>query len=128
VYTIYATEPEDVAEGVQFANKHKLRLVIKNTGHDLLGRCVFSSNVVEEQLFLILKRSRSQGYGSLQIWVKYVQEGIEYHEEYESPSGCAYTNWTGSAFTVRGGYVWGDLYAEAFERELIVIGGQDPVS
>ncbi|KAF7593742.1 hypothetical protein BBP40_010918 [Aspergillus hancockii] len=104
VYTINATEPEDVAEGVKFAKKHNLRLVIKNTGHDLLAR--------------------SQGYGSLQIWVKYIKEGIEYHEEYHSE--CAYTNWTGSAFTVQGGYVWGDIYAEAFERDLVVVGGQDP--
>ncbi|KAF7627654.1 isoamyl alcohol oxidase [Aspergillus flavus] len=106
VYTINATEPEDVVEGIQFAKTHNLRLVIKNTGHDLLAR--------------------SQGYGSLQIWLKYIQEGIEFHEEYQSPSQCKHTNWTGNAFTVRGGYLWGDLYSAAFERNLIVVGGQDP--
>ncbi|KAE8382724.1 hypothetical protein BDV26DRAFT_277874 [Aspergillus bertholletiae] len=108
VYTINATEPEDVAEGIQFAKTHNLRLVIKNTGHDLLAR--------------------SQGYGSLQIWLKYIQEGIEYHEEYQSPTDCEHTNWAGSAFTVRGGYLWADLYAAAFERDLIVVGGQDPLT
>ncbi|GMF78879.1 unnamed protein product [Aspergillus oryzae] len=40
VYTINATEPEDVVEGIQFAKSHNLRLVIKNTGHDLLARSV----------------------------------------------------------------------------------------
>ncbi|GAB1203790.1 hypothetical protein APSETT445_002430 [Aspergillus pseudonomiae] len=100
VYTINATEPEDVAEGIQFAKTHNLRLVIRNTGHDLLG--------------------------SLQIWLKYIQQGLEYHEEYQPPSQCQHTSWTGSAFTVRGGYLWGDLYAAAFERDLIVVGGQDP--
>ncbi|KAB8227121.1 uncharacterized protein BDW43DRAFT_324208 [Aspergillus alliaceus] len=106
VYTINATEPEDVAEGIHFAKEHNLRVVIKNTGHDLLAR--------------------SQGYGSLQIWVKYIHDGIEYHEAYQAAGQCESTNWAGSAFTVRGGYLWGDLYAEAFERNLVVVGGQDP--
>ncbi|KAE8356197.1 hypothetical protein BDV28DRAFT_165382 [Aspergillus coremiiformis] len=105
VYTINATEPEDVVEGIQFAKQHNLRLVIKNTGHDLLAR--------------------SQGYGSLQIWLKYFQDDIEYHEAYQSLQ-CERINWAGSAFTVRGGALWGDLYAEAFKRNLIVVGGQDP--
>ncbi|KAE8150012.1 hypothetical protein BDV25DRAFT_172486 [Aspergillus avenaceus] len=103
VYTINATQSEDVTQGILFAKKHNLRLVVKNTGHDLLAR--------------------SQGYGSLQIWVKYIQDGIDFHEEYEPK--CPLTNWKGSAFSVRGGYIWGDLYAEAFDRKLIVVGAQD---
>lgn len=38
VYTVNATEPEDVAAGLAFAEKYNLRLVIRNTGHDLLGK------------------------------------------------------------------------------------------
>src|SRR6186713_2132839 len=37
VYTINATTPKDVAKGIVFAEKHNLRLVVRNTGHDLLG-------------------------------------------------------------------------------------------
>jgi len=37
-YTVNATEYEDVAKGILFARKHNIRLVIRNTGHDLLGR------------------------------------------------------------------------------------------
>lgn len=37
-YTVNATAPEDVAAGILFAKKHNIRLVIKDTGHDILGR------------------------------------------------------------------------------------------
>lgn len=38
VYTINATEPEQLATGIGFAKENNLRLVIRNTGHDILGR------------------------------------------------------------------------------------------
>lgn len=37
-YTVNATAPEDVAKGILFAKKHGIRLVVRNTGHDILGR------------------------------------------------------------------------------------------
>lgn len=37
-YTINATEPEDIAVAIFFARKYNIRLVIKDTGHDILGR------------------------------------------------------------------------------------------
>lgn len=37
-YTVNATTPEDVAKGICFAKKHGIRLVVRNTGHDILGR------------------------------------------------------------------------------------------
>jgi hypothetical protein len=37
-YTVNATELGDVAAGILFAKKHNIRLVIKDTGHDILGR------------------------------------------------------------------------------------------
>jgi hypothetical protein len=40
VYTINATNYDHVSIGVRFAQIHGLRLVIRNTGHDLLGRWV----------------------------------------------------------------------------------------
>lgn len=41
---------------------------------------------------------------------------------------CKHTNWTGAAFTIAGGYVWSDVYQEAFKRNLTIVGGGDPVS
>lgn len=37
-YTVNATEPRDVAKGILFAKKHNIRLVVRNTGHDIIGR------------------------------------------------------------------------------------------
>ena len=41
-YTVNATQPSDVVKAIQFAKKRRIRLVIKNTGHDLLLRSVHS--------------------------------------------------------------------------------------
>jgi len=38
VFTVDAHDASDVAAGVKFAKAHNLRLVVRNTGHDLLGR------------------------------------------------------------------------------------------
>lgn len=35
LYSIAATQPEDVAAGIKFAKDNDVRLVIKNTGHDI---------------------------------------------------------------------------------------------
>ncbi|RDW76897.1 isoamyl alcohol oxidase [Aspergillus mulundensis] len=106
VYSINATEPEELVAGIAFARENDVRLVIRNTGHDLLGK--------------------SAGYGSLQIWVRYLRKGIEYQGSFKPSRSCPLSDWTGSAFTVAGGYVWDELYQEAFARNLIVVGGGDP--
>jgi hypothetical protein len=38
VYTINATKANDVSSGIKFAKENNLRLVIKNTGHDIVQR------------------------------------------------------------------------------------------
>lgn len=38
VYVVNATEPEHVQAAVNFAGKNNVRLVVKGTGHDYLGR------------------------------------------------------------------------------------------
>lgn len=40
VYVINATKPEHVKKGVDFARKYNVRLIVKGTGHDYLGRFV----------------------------------------------------------------------------------------
>ncbi|KAE8379181.1 hypothetical protein BDV26DRAFT_259921 [Aspergillus bertholletiae] len=106
VYTINATEPEELAAGLAFAKRNNIRLVVRNTGHDILGK--------------------SEGYGALQVWIKYIQKGITYHESYMPSDQCKSTNWNGAAFTIAGGYVWADAYEEAFKRDLTIVGGGDP--
>ncbi|RAL65038.1 hypothetical protein DID88_001146 [Monilinia fructigena] len=105
-YVVNATKPEDVAMGVDFARKNNIRLVIRNTGHDLLGR--------------------STGYGSLEVWIRYLRQGIDFQKTYLPSNGCKASSWKGSAFRIAGGYVWEDVYAEATKRNVIVVGGGDP--
>jgi hypothetical protein len=38
VYAVNATTPEDVVAGINFARAHNIRLVVRNTGHDISGR------------------------------------------------------------------------------------------
>ncbi|KAI3076275.1 CAZyme family AA7 [Penicillium roqueforti] len=106
VYTINATEPEEVVAGIKFAQENHVRLVIRNTGHDMLGK--------------------SEGYGGLQIWIKYIRKGISFQQRYTPSNGCRRSNWAGSAIIIGGGYVWRDVYKVAFQRNLTVVGGGDP--
>lgn len=108
MYTVNATDVPHISAGLAFVQKYNLRLVFRNTGHDLL--------------------EQSTGFGSLQIWIRYLRAGITYHEQYVASNGCPRIDWTGSAFTVGGGYIWSDVYPEAWRRDLIVVGGGSPVS
>lgn len=72
--------------------------------------------------------TRSQGYGSLSIWIKSIQDGLHYHDRYVPGNGSCPSNWTGSAITVGGGYVWQDVYDFAATHGVIAVGGADPVS
>ncbi|OOG00530.1 hypothetical protein ASPCADRAFT_39217 [Aspergillus carbonarius ITEM 5010] len=106
VYTVMATTAADVAAGIKFASDHNVRLVIKNTGHDI--------------------SQRSQGYGSLSIWIKSIKDGLHFHETFLPSNGSCPSNWTGNAITVGGGYVWQDVYDFAGEHGVIAVGGADP--
>jgi hypothetical protein len=48
VYVVNATCAEDVKKGVDFARENNVRLIVKGTGHDYLGRHVYSSNYVAQ--------------------------------------------------------------------------------
>ncbi|KAL8950369.1 MAG: hypothetical protein Q9222_003586 [Ikaeria aurantiellina] len=106
VYTINATKASEVATGIKFARRHNIRLVIRDTGHDILRR--------------------STGYGSLQIWIKYLQKGIQFQETFASPGKCSKSSWKGSAFVIGGGYIWSDILGEAAQRGVVVVGGGTP--
>ncbi|KAL2832787.1 hypothetical protein BJY01DRAFT_260036 [Aspergillus pseudoustus] len=105
-YTIRATGADDVAAGIRFARENNVRLVIKNTGHDI--------------------SQRSQGYGSLSIWTKHVKDGLHFHKQFNYSEGSCPSNWTGSAITIAGGYIWQDAYDFATKHGHVVVGGGDP--
>ncbi|KAK8081386.1 hypothetical protein PG996_000167 [Apiospora saccharicola] len=69
VYSINVTEAPHVVAGVRFAQAKNVRLVIKNTGHDLLGK--------------------STGQGSLSIWTHHLRS-IDHITSYHG-DGSPYT-------------------------------------
>ncbi|KAL8674027.1 MAG: hypothetical protein Q9168_001559 [Polycauliona sp. 1 TL-2023] len=106
VYTINATQASDMSKGIKFASRYNLRLVVRDTGHDLLRR--------------------STGYGSLQIWIKYLRTGIDFQQTFAPSQQCSRSTWKGSAFQIGGGYTWSDVLDEAARRDVVVVGGGTP--
>ncbi|KAI7182868.1 hypothetical protein KC316_g8177 [Hortaea werneckii] len=103
-YAVNATCTEDVTAAVSFAARQNVRLVIKDTGHDILGR--------------------STGYGSLEVWLRHLRTGVEFEPAYQSQ--CSATDWYGSAVYVGGGYTFEDVYKVAEDHNVIVVGGGTP--
>ena len=89
---------------VRFARERNVRLVVKNTGHDLLGR--------------------STGYGSLEVWISHLRTGLSFEPNYQAL--CSAMKWNGSAITVGGGYIWDDVYPLAQANNVVVVGGGTP--
>jgi hypothetical protein len=103
-YAVNVTSVSYIATAIAFAEKYNLRIVIKDTGHDILGR--------------------SDGYGSLEIWIRHLRTGVTFEKSFSST--CAKSNWTGSSATIGGGYTWGDIYPLAKANNVIVVGGGTP--
>lgn len=102
VYVILAKERDHIKAGVDFAREHDLRLVIRNTGHDFIGRSV--------------------GWGSLVINTHSFQE-VEFLEEFGGPGG-----YEGPAVRIGAGVQGRELAGAAAERGLAVVTGECPVS
>ncbi|KAI0111124.1 FAD-binding domain-containing protein [Nemania sp. FL0031] len=104
IYAVNATTRSAIKATLAFAQKHNIRLTVTGTGHDLLGR--------------------SDGYGSLEVWLRHFRNGIDFQETYTSATGCTNTNWTGSAIRINGNYQWRDVsqVAEANNR-IVTTGG-----
>ncbi|KAI1824157.1 6-hydroxy-D-nicotine oxidase [Xylaria intraflava] len=106
-YAVNVSGPEDIAATIRFADEHSIRLVIRNTGHDYMGR--------------------STGAGGLAIWTHYLKDielkdwsdaeytgkavkigaGVEGHEILEAAAAAGLVAVTGECPTVgvAGGYV-----------------------
>ncbi|VTU18302.1 FAD-binding protein [Variovorax sp. PBL-E5] len=85
-YAVAATSSADVAAAVDFARRHRLRLVVKGGGHSYQG----TSNAPD----------------SLLVWTRAMNR-IELHEGFVA-SGCA--DAPQPAVTVGAGAVWGPVY------------------
>ncbi|KXH26413.1 hypothetical protein CSAL01_04394 [Colletotrichum salicis] len=103
VYAVNVTETDDIVTALKFAEEKNPRVVIKSTGHDVLGR--------------------SDGFGGLEIWLRYFRNGITPQTSFQSSTGCAASGWTGSAMKLGGAYMWGESYAAAKKNNVVVVGG-----
>ncbi|KAI0194581.1 hypothetical protein F4808DRAFT_453069 [Astrocystis sublimbata] len=102
VYSINVTDKIDISAGVIFAKTHNIRLTIKNTGHDLLGK--------------------STGRGALSLWTHNL-DTMEFFDTYSGDS-----NYNGSAVRIGAGVLASDLItAAARHRVRVVTGSFDTV-
>jgi hypothetical protein len=103
LYVIQATTKEHIKAGVNFARERNLRLIIRNTGHDFMGR--------------------STGYESLIINTHSFRD-VKFLKQYSGPG-----NWTGSAAIVGAGVQGRELYRQAFAQDpkVVIVGGECPV-
>jgi FAD/FMN-containing dehydrogenase len=93
VYAVAAQSANDVAAAVKFARKYHLKVVVKGTGHDYLGR--------------------SNGADSLLIWTHNMRQ-IQINDRF-IPSGC-HDKQGIPAITVSAGTRWLEAYGEVTTR------------
>lgn len=115
LYSAQVHSASDVQRAVRFANSHNLRLVVKNTGHDFLGRSTapFSlqiatramKNITIENDFLPMGAPREKREGP----AAHIAAGVELPELYAAVARYNRTVMAGSAHTVgaAGGYIQG---------------------
>ncbi|KAF9983651.1 hypothetical protein BGZ65_001581 [Modicella reniformis] len=94
---------EDVQHAVRFAAKNNIRLVVKNTGHDYLGRSI--------------------GASSLNLWV-YFMKNIDFNDNF-IPDGATDGTTGQTAIILGSGVLWKDAYKAAHEHNVIVVGGAE---
>ncbi|PGH17040.1 hypothetical protein AJ79_01424 [Helicocarpus griseus UAMH5409] len=99
MYVVNATSPRHVQAGVNFARNTGIRLVVKNTGHDFLGK--------------------SGGASSLSIWTHYFKD-ISYIPEYVDEVG----GYLGPAFKCGSGVQAFEIYKAASKKGRVVVGGE----
>ncbi|KAL0570059.1 hypothetical protein V5O48_011901 [Marasmius crinis-equi] len=98
-YAVNVSSPDHVIETVRFVTKHNIRFVVKNTGHDYMGR--------------------STGTGAVSVWMHNLQD-IELFPRFESPG------YTGPAFKVNSGVLGFNLATEASREGFAVVSGECP--
>lgn len=94
-YAVNASSAQDYQTTIEFATKHNIRLVVRNTGHDYLGR--------------------STGAGALALWTHHLKD-IEI-VEYQS------TGYSGPAIKVGAGVQILDAMNAAHEQGYTLVGG-----
>ncbi|KAK1590108.1 FAD binding domain-containing protein [Colletotrichum navitas] len=97
-YAVNATGADDYVKTIKFAQDNNIRLVIRNTGHDYLGK--------------------STGAGALALWTHHLKD-MEVLD-YKSAS------YTGKALKLGAGVQAGEAQSAAHAKGLVVVGGNSP--
>ncbi|KAG0258602.1 hypothetical protein DFQ27_004540 [Actinomortierella ambigua] len=103
LYTVKATTIDHVKATVNFAEKHNIRLVVKNTGHDYLGRSMANS--------------------SLSLWTIHMK-GIEFRKFV--PEGAPSNTEGIDAVILGAGVLWDEANLEAHKVGRMIVGGAHP--
>lgn len=96
-YAVSATSAAHVQLAVNFARSSDLRLVVKNTGHDFIGR--------------------SSGAGALSVWTHHLKD-LEFVADY------ATGEYEGPALRVGAGVQGFELYEFAHAHGVVAVGGE----
>lgn len=127
VYVVEAKEAGDVKAAVDFARTRKVRLNIKSTGHDFLGRYAAPRSTVtfqDHQLIVIISSVQPN---SLSIWTHRLKS-IEWLNKSFTPKGCNFAI-EGTFMKVGSGGQWRELNAAAKARKVAIVSGEfDTVS
>ncbi|KAK2053129.1 FAD binding domain-containing protein [Colletotrichum caudatum] len=103
-YAVNASDRASIRSAIDFALVHNVRLVVASTGHDLLGR--------------------SDGHGSLEIWLRHFRNGIGFQEAHAPADRCrGSSGWDGGAVRIDGAWQWRDVYEVAKANDVIAVGG-----
>ncbi|KAJ5969057.1 hypothetical protein N7501_005305 [Penicillium viridicatum] len=97
-YAVKATDASHIQKTIHFAARHNIRLVIRNTGHDLLGK--------------------STGAGGLAIWMHYMKD--------ISIVDYASSEYSGKAMKMGAGVQSFEANDVAYKAGLVVVGGNCP--
>ncbi|CAH0057485.1 unnamed protein product [Clonostachys solani] len=100
VYAVNASTTDHVAATLKFVRENNIRLIIKSTGHDLLGK--------------------SSGAGSLSLWMHSFQ-GLDFTQSYSGSN--TYNDYQGPAVRIEPGVIGGDIQMAAQKEGLRVVGG-----
>jgi FAD/FMN-containing dehydrogenase len=100
LYAVPAKSADDIQAAINFARERNVKLVIKNTGHDFLGR--------------------STAAGALSIWTHFMKD-ISFASKF-TPSGC-YKSAPEHAVTIGAGVQLHELYQAVAAKGRIVVAG-----
>ncbi|KAJ5522690.1 FAD binding domain protein [Penicillium frequentans] len=98
-YAVNVSSPDHVAKTMQFATKHNIRFIIRNTGHDSYN-------------------GKSTGAGALSVWTHHLKN-IEIKDWKDE-------HYTGKAFKLGAGVQGIEAYEAAHKYGLRMVGGECP--